>query len=601
MTSKNIYFFEIITEELPITDLRSIKKTLEKKLIINTQKITKNLITLTLYISIRRITFILRYKSKDTIDLKKIIQNVFENTKFNINMRWNANTNTFIRPLKSYILLHNDLHIKHKLFDINSTDNTIPIKYKKKIYIKPNVRHYKQFLQNKCKILCDIKDRRRILKRNILKYRKKIHAIPIINKLTIENIANSFEYPSFIILNFENFKYQLPNKIIIKIISQYFCIPFIKNQKVHSALLVLDAIKKKHIDKEYTAAIKNKLNDLEKLYTSEKNILKNKGIKNIIKITSEPNLYKKIKNLILLSNKIKKLTFTNSNKLNKCIIILQLESLTRFHNEFPEFHGLLLTKKHISKILNDYNRSLQNKIPQTRIGAILLLINNIDHIIHTFDNQEEPTAKKDPHNFKKKILIIIKTILKHKINLDIPQLIDTALSVIKTKQKKEYLVFKITHFILHRMEYNLPYKNISTIKNKKNILIIKNISHALINIKNYSFQSELLAIIKRIENFCKKQKLVQLKTNYKNLVEIDEKVLLNKLIKNIKIAHILNRSKMYFESFKLILSLEKYLNKFFKNIFILCDNINKKNSRIKLIYLIKYYLNRKVNLTKQFL
>ncbi len=272
--------------------------------------------------------------------------------------------------------------------------------------------------------------------------------------------------------------------------------------------------------------------------------------------------------------------------------------MTRFNLEYPEFNGLLLQKK--MYIINDYNRSFQNEIPKTLSATILLLINNTEYIINTFDTNKEPTAKKDPYNFKKKIIIIIKSILKNKVNFDFMIFLSIALSIIKTIQNKDIIISKIMNFMLNRIQHNLK-MNIDFIKNRNNLLIIKNISQSFKQIGKYKFFSEFISIIKRIKNFCRKQKLQNIKFNIQYQLKIEEKNLFKKIIKNIAITRILKKNQLYFELFKLKLSIKKNIDEFFKNIFILSENIKERNNRIVLIYLCKYYINRQINFNKKIL
>jgi len=118
----NIILIEIGTEELPFKNLNFIlfRMNISLEYILKSKNLCFKILDKA--ISIRRISFLIKIEYKKYIKkhIKSTIEKLLKSTKTFSNMRWGRNKNTFIRPIKWYVLMAENDVMQHKIFDINN-------------------------------------------------------------------------------------------------------------------------------------------------------------------------------------------------------------------------------------------------------------------------------------------------------------------------------------------------------------------------------------------------------------------------------------------------------------------------------------------------
>ncbi|HIH2763369.1 MAG TPA: glycine--tRNA ligase subunit beta [Candidatus Azoamicus sp.] len=565
-TDNNKLLIEIGTEELPSNDLSSLSKILLINLKILYKKYNIKFKNIKNFITIRRISFIIEMDEFKEEYIKTIIEKLLKDTKFKINMRWEDNKETFIRPIIWYVLMYNSNLIKHKIFNIESNIFTESHRIKKK-YIKVTAQTYEKDLKI-VNVIVDQKKRLKIIKENLIKILiiKKIKLI--LNKEELTKISNSIEFPKIIVCKFNKLFLSLPEKIIINNLLEKNCIPIIKKNIINKFIIIADTYIKnqKKIKNGYEQCINMKLSESDFFYKQnynfiEKNKLKN--LKNIIFHEKIGNLYNKIFRMTFI---LKNLNVNEKIKIIKTIILSKLDIQTKIVSEMPNLKGIisahnLKINKDISKILYEYNKIFNNEIPKSKIAAIITILDNIDNIVGFFLIGEKAKNKKDPFNLRRDAIIIIKTIITNKLNINLNNLIKFSLmsynSLINKNINKE-----VIDFIFDRLNF---YKKNNLLKkiNTHNIYIKQLISTAYYKFSMYNVNNEIKILIKKI-NKIKNKNLIKNKNKYNRNIDINiNKIFLIKsFMKFLKITRILYKNNLFFEYIKTILTLKIQINNF---------------------------------------
>ncbi|HFL8819290.1 MAG TPA: glycine--tRNA ligase subunit beta [Candidatus Azoamicus sp. OHIO2] len=599
MKNKKIYLLEILTEDLPTSNLISTLQTLNNLIINNFKKKHITIVEFKSFITIKRISFIFTVEIADNLDIRPLITNIFESAKFTTNMRWGSNKKSFIRPIKSYILMCNNDVLSHKLFGISSCNYTFNSNflYSKRLNVTP-LNYYKLLRYNN-NIICDAIERLNIVKKKIHFYACKYNCNILFDDKILINVANSFEHPVINVINFKHLCFNLPFRIILLTLLSYDCIPLIQHLNTNFFLIVINSYKKKMLTHAYMLTLSNKLLDIEALYLLDKLLLNNINISKFRSaiFTNNNNLnniYYKIKRLFSLLNYLSKLLYIESTYIRKCILLLQLELFSKFIFDNPKLTGLLFVdsykKFEVIYILYEYNKIFNDYIPTNLNASVIIILENLDMIIFLFLTGNYPKGKNDPNNFKKKIIEIITCILYMKININLNHLI---IQILKQFGSTKSFSSKIFSFFIDRLKFHFYCKYIDFIIYKENLYKAFELSISLNCFFKYKLKYDFFSLIRRIESITIKNKMSFLiKINKKLLNNTDEKILFNKIIKLINISNILIKNYMYFENIKFDLTVKKKIDKFFATVFVLCENSSVKNNRLKLLYIIKYLLNK---------
>lgn len=604
--NKNNILIEIGTEELPYKNLHKVFKKLKENIRTNTKKLNINFNLIKNFITSRRIAFVIELnKEEKNINIKEKIKNLvnifLKEMSFSVKMRWHNYTNEFVRPIKWYILLLNNKTINHTIFNVKSQNKTLTHKTLKK-EIKINANNYENSLEKNGYVICNYTKRKNIIINLVKKYAKENKLNIVLKRDSINNITNLIEYPSMIICNFKKLFLKMPEEIITTILlKNHFCFLLKKKNKLTNEVIIISDIlrKNKEIKNGYEYIINTKLSEAKFLYENDKNLIKKSNINNLKKLV----LNNKLGNIYEKTRRVKNLVIFIKNKLNikyKNIIsatkLIKIDMLTKIVTEIPELNGLIyssnLKNKKIKTYLYNYNRMLNNKIKKNIPSAIITLADIIDNITSFFVIGKIPTSSKDPFNLKKDSKLIIKIIIKNKININIKDVINHALFL--HKNQNNTLVEKITNFITQKI--------INEKKNKiqqkiENILEIKNKMDLIDKLIPYNFNENLSSLIKRLQKITEKNKINLIKKiNTKLLIKVEEKILFKKIKFFLKIINILKKQNLLFEGAKTFLMIEKQITSYFSNVLVLNKNIDIKNNRLKLLNIIKNIAFKKVKL-----
>lgn len=591
----NRYLIEIITEDLPISDLNENIDIIQKHLKFN---IDKNKIKFFIsFITYKRFIFLFISNLNIENYLKLLIENIFFSLKFTINMRWENNFKTFIRPIISYLFLFNDVLVDHNLFEIKSSKKTIIFKKNKKKIINVDSSNYFKIL-DKYKINYNHNFRYEFFLKKINIYLNVIKANIIIDDNILNKLSNSFEILGLKFIKINLNKFKLNNKILSNILLNNYYIPVIKSGKLIGFLLVTDGIYNKCIVKNYKRSVLLKIIYFKKIYFKDFKLINFKKIKNTILNDNFDTLYLKMKRLYLISKYFFQFLNFNLFKIRKMIILVNSEFLTKFIYEYNNLNGLLFVSNNkysfLKNFLYDYNNNYFGKKSNLNESFLLFFSENLDDIINLFILNKFPKGKKDPFNVKKKINSILLVIIKNKIFVNFKNIL--------LKIKNTFFlttIFDVNKFlsiIIDKMKSYFNYKYIHFVKNKNDLYKLHLYSESINNFFMYCFKNNLFFLLKRINNIVNKNKCSVFTKINKNIFQnIYEKILFLKFIKIIKINNILKKKNNFFSIIKNFLTIENDLNNFFSNTFILDKNFDIANNRLKLLKTIKYFINKNIN------
>ena len=141
-------------------------------------------------------------------------------------------------------------------------------------------------------------------------------------------------------------------------------------------------------------------------------------------------------------------------ELSKC------DLLTLMVGEFPELQGLMgkYYAQHdgeppeVCAALEEqyWPRFAGDRIPETRTGIALALADKIDTLAGIFAIGQKPTGTRDPFGLRRAALGVLRTILERQLDLDLRQLIETAVAA-QPVEKKPEVAEEVWTYIIERL------------------------------------------------------------------------------------------------------------------------------------------------------
>lgn len=546
--------------------------------------------------------------------LKKLISQFLPDTIRNIpfpkRMKISENL-TFARPIHSICCLFNNQVVKFNIDNIKSSNFTYPHRDKsfKPIRIK-DAKSYFDILR-KNGVIAVYEEREKLFYQNLNKILKKIDAQIIEDKELIFEMLNICEYPSLILCQFGKEYLSLPREVIITGLKNYLhALAVIKDSELLPYFIVVTNkpfLKDKKAIEEiktwYERACQARLEDakyyfnedlkkpLEELVEEEKKVIwieglgslydKTERLVSLIVMISDDEYSKKIAYLSkadLLTNMVREKEFTSLQGIMGGIY-------ARYFN-YPE--------PVCSALYEQYK-----DLPKTTYGAYLTIVDRIDNINASFIKGAIPKGSYDPFGLKKQADNIINTITYHNLDIDLKELISADLelfSKLNINFDKEKIKNEVFSFFKERLELYIQEKGYSyDVARAITKIIWFNPKRAfkrceyLKKLKEEKKEDYERIVIgqKRVRNILKGINLENLDINENLLIKEEERELLKYSKEILKDYEEALNNEDYEKSLNYLLSLRPYIDKFFDNVFVMDEDLNIRNNRLKILKLIK--------------
>lgn len=550
---------------------------------------------------------------KKTIEiLPQLLLNILQDIYFPKSMRWGHYEIKFARPIRWILCLYGKEVIPIKVANIEASSFTLGHRFLSEKPIKiseANWEIYEEILE-KNYVIVDYEKRILKTKEEILKVSKKI-GIPELEKDLIEENAHLVEYPFPIVGEFPKEFLNLPESLVITALKEhqrYICLRNKEGKLINYFIAVNNNLPKdpEILKRGHERVTKARLEDAKFYFEKdlkeplEKKVEKLKGIVYHIRCG---NLWDKTQRLIelgrYLTQKIN--PQIDLEKIQKACFYAKADLASEVVKEFTSLQGIMgsiyaeyFGRKDIALALYEqYLPYPQNEsLPKTWEGTILSLVDKIDHIASLFGSGEKPTGEADPYGLRRSAYGIIKILIGKNIFLNLEETFDYSLRVLEKQGflKEKNILGEILEFFRRRLEgefLNLGF-------NKLLIGVV---------IKLPLDPFDLFLRIKALREFQDRKDFIDLITGFKRVIQILKGLEINKLpdldpvlfkekeekdlylkISELtpKLRDLLNNKK-YTQYLETLLQFKELIDKFFDNVFVMVDEREIRENRLKLL------------------
>jgi glycyl-tRNA synthetase beta chain len=555
-------------------------------------------------------------KKTSTI-ITDILINSIKNLPVDRMMRWGDGTCFFVRPVHWVLLLFDNKIINSNFFTVVACNKTYGHRYHAPDAIEiKKISDYKNLLK-KSFVIADFNERRNLILEMVTSTSQELNAQAIYDDDLLDEITAICEYPCIITGHFPQEFLAMPAEVLITTMQKnqkYFALRDKKNNNLINSFITIANIKSQDpsiIRAGNEKVILPRLQDARFFWEEDKKIPledRIKKLKNVTYIKKIGSLYDKTKRVEKIAKYICKKIDQEPNNILEAARLYKCDLITDMVVEFPSLQGVMGSyyakndgkNKIISEaIYQSYlPRFASDNIPNNVEGCVLSVADKIDTICAIFSIKEEPTGTSDPYAVRRSAIGIIRILIEEKLFLNLYSLISYVFNKVLsntqddcTKKVMDYFYERLkTFFITQGYTNNLFYAILNT-KERDFYSFYQKINATDRFIKN-PYAKDLVATFKRVTNITKNVKVQKTEDINEDMLQENAEKNLYQFVLNTEQQIQLELEKNnpnYSKILEKLSQLKPYVDNFFNDVMVNCEDIRLKNNRLLLLY--KIYNN----------
>ena len=384
-------------------------------------------------------------KAESCEKTSKILPGIFEalvkTLNFPKNMKWDDSGILFSRPIRHYLAIFGKQTLKFKIGCTSSIAGTVIFLKGKRIRAAvKDIPSYFKALQKQGVIL-DQAQRKKMIEGELAQLAASMKLRLYEDPFLLNEVNYLVEIPHALAAPFGDEFLSLPLEVLAVSMARKQRIFGLINQAGSLApklVAVLDgtrtAAEKKVISKNIENILHAKLQDSLFFYREDIKInleKKRDELKNLVFLKGAGSMLEKTKRLDNLSELIGSVVFTSEEVrlLKRASILSKSDLLAQMVGEFPELQGIMGKYYAIANGESDIvaraigeqylPRTTNDKLPGTKIGCLLSILDKADLIAACFALGLEPTSSLDPYGLRRSVSAILKILVGEK-GFDLP-------------------------------------------------------------------------------------------------------------------------------------------------------------------------------------
>ncbi len=426
--------------------------------------------------------FIFLKKSEGVRKTQELLPEIFEalvkSLGFPKNMKWDESGIYFPRPIRNFLCFYGDKPVLFKIGQTHAKPQTIIFsKAKRSAYNVKNIPAYFSLLKKRGVIL-DPVERKAAIQKNLEKlaasYKGKLYEDPFL----LNEVNFLVESPQGLAAPFGEEFLKLPLEVLAVSMARkqrIFGLVGSDGKIMPKFLAVLDGAATSKQAKVISFNIENilhaKLQDSLFFYKEDTKApleKKRDELKNLIFLKNAGSMLEKSQRLEHLASVISaELSLSGQEKTNlsRAAKLSKADLLTQMVGEFPELQGVIgryyaLESREEAAVAEAIGqqylpRTVQDRLPESKLGALLSILDKTDLVVASFALGNEPTSSLDPFGLRRSASAVLKILIEKKIPLSLKQLLEQnkkELGAYVQKDKEEALLKKLDFFFKDRFK-----------------------------------------------------------------------------------------------------------------------------------------------------
>lgn len=384
-------------------------------------------------------------------------------------MRWSTHDEKFSRPIRWIVSIYNNEELPVQILDIKSSRFSRGHRsYTEPVEIK-NIDDYKDELR-KAYVIVDQNERQAKIVELAKQESEKIGATTRISADLLEEVTYICEWPVAVVCNFDEEFLTIPDEVTITVMEshqRYFAL--FKDGKLTNKFITIA----NYIGDDFSniragnlRVIKARLDDAVFFVKNDTRKPLEDYVENLKGMTFQKGMgsvYDKTQRIIKLSKQIaESLNIENLETIIRTAYLCKADLATNLVFEFTELQGYIGSdyaklngeaegvvegiKEHYFPLNAD------SELAKSKEGQIVGIADKLDTICAVFASGKKPTGSSDPLGVRRAALGIIKTIIENNLNINISELIKSALDLLPVqadcqKDVEEFFIQRLVIFL----------------------------------------------------------------------------------------------------------------------------------------------------------
>lgn len=515
-------------------------------------------------------------------------------------MRWSTHDEKFSRPIRWIVSIYNNEELPVQILDIKSSRFSRGHRsYTEPVEIK-NIDDYKDELR-KAYVIVDQNERQAKIVELAKQESEKIGATTRISADLLEEVTYICEWPVAVVCNFDEEFLTIPDEVTITVMEshqRYFAL--FKDGKLTNKFITIA----NYIGDDFSniragnlRVIKARLDDAVFFVKNDTKKPLEDYVENLKGMTFQKGMgsvYDKTQRIIKLSKQIgESLNIENLETIIRTAYLCKADLATNLVFEFTELQGYIGSdyaklngeaegvvegiKEHYFPLNAD------SELAKSQEGQVVGIADKIDTICAVFASGKKPTGSSDPLGVRRAALGIIKTIIENNLNINISELIKSALDLLPVQADSQK---DVEEFFIQRLVIFLGETY------KKEVLESGLIKNPLDDLADYISRINIIANLDSPMTIENANRIIRIlkdssfdKVNEDLFVDDAEK----RLYECVKEVSFTNDYENYI---KQLIGLNAQIDNFFEKVLVMDKDENIKNNRIALLTILKNYYEK---------
>ncbi|HEY0684453.1 MAG TPA: glycine--tRNA ligase subunit beta [Steroidobacter sp.] len=363
-------------------------------------------------------------------------------------MRWGAGAQEFVRPVHWVVMLFGSNVVEAEILGIPAGKNTQGHRFHgpKQLAIT-NPAKYAQLLLEKAHVVADVQARRERIRAEVNAIADSLNGQAVIEEWLLDEVTALVEWPVPLSGRFDEEFLRLPQEVPIATMQdnqRYFPVRSADGKLMNYFITVANIASREpdRVRDGNERVVRPRLADASFFWdTDRKERLEARyaALKSVTFQAKLGSLADKSNRVASLAQRIAETIGGNADLAGRASKLSKCDLLSAMVGEFPELQGLMgkYYAQHdgedaeVATALEEqyWPRFAGDKLPATKTGIALSIADKLDTIAGIFSIGQKPSGTKDPYGLRRAALGILRTIIEHKLDLDLRRLVDGAVSL----------------------------------------------------------------------------------------------------------------------------------------------------------------------------
>lgn len=515
-------------------------------------------------------------------------------------MRWSTHDEKFSRPIRWIVSIYNNEELPVQILDIKSSRFSRGHRsYTEPVEIK-NIDDYKDELR-KAYVIVDQNERQAKIVELAKQESEKIGATTRISADLLEEVTYICEWPVAVVCNFDEEFLTIPDEVTITVMEshqRYFAL--FKDGKLTNKFITIA----NYIGDDFSniragnlRVIKARLDDAVFFVKNDTKKTLEDYVENLKGMTFQKGMgsvYDKTQRIIKLSKQIgESLNIENLETIIRTAYLCKADLATNLVFEFTELQGYIGSdyaklngeaegvvegiKEHYFPLNAD------SELAKSKEGQVVGIADKIDTICAVFASGKKPTGSSDPLGVRRAALGIIKTIIENNLNINISELIKSALDLLPVQADSQK---DVEEFFIQRLVIFLGETY------KKEVLESGLVKNPLEDLSDYIARINVIANLDSPMTIENANRIIRILKD-SSFDKVDEGLFVDdaekRLYECVKEVSFTNDYENYI---KQLIGLNAQIDNFFEKVLVMDKDENIKNNRIALLTILKNYYEK---------